>query len=554
MRFTLAPPPECGGLSELLAVVIARLAPGAPLGAWMPAVNLILAIASIGLMAALVRRATASRGIALVVALAMAGQAMFHSTLAPFAPLGELGAIAALGPWRVATAALVCLALVSPASTIVMAGFVLVGARYGGVESSFARRAMAAAALIAAGVVLQMMMPRLPPSPEDGSRLACLVPAVAAMGGRSLATAAMSGGPFVAALAALGAFSAWRTGARATWLAAAAFAIVPAVVSATLAPAFVVLWLAAALGLADAVRAARPSIGGRVASTVLMVPLPVLELPQAVARHAGAIDGPGLPDLGHGARSVDDMSEVLARLPDAAVVVEEDASTDVLLRALDGRWQKTGKRLARSAATGEAVAEALARSGGRVYTLPLAQSRLQWVGVEMKDAEGTGVAGLAEAARVVPCDALGERWTPASGLAGAAAFAVTSGDVRRYQGALIYVATSQPPAPAHAPWNDPADGTWRQAMYDLALDADRQRLDTDAAHDELAPEAAAALRASPFVVRLEVWRRGAARPTLGVTLGAPVVAAFARAVESTPGSALVICPSFPREVAPLAIR
>src|SRR5690349_2162922 len=121
MRFTLAAPPECGGLSELLAVLIARFAPGTPLDVWMPAVNLLLAIASIGLMAALVHRATASRAIAVVVAFAMAGQAMLHPTLAPFAPLAVLAAVAALGPWRVGAATLVCLALVSPPATIVMA-------------------------------------------------------------------------------------------------------------------------------------------------------------------------------------------------------------------------------------------------------------------------------------------------------------------------------------------------------------------------------------------------------------------------------------------------
>jgi hypothetical protein len=410
---------------------------------------------------------------------------------------------------------------------------------------------MAAAMLIAVAIALQIVMPRLPPAAGDAPRLACLLPSLPATGWQSLAAVALSGGPFVAALAALGGFGAWRPGARAGWVTIAAFAILPAVVSATTAPAFVVLWLAAALGLADAVRATRATTGGRLASLLLMLLLPLLQLPQVIARHTASLNA---SDLGGAGRSVDDMAAILARLPDAAVVVAEDAPTDVLLRALDGRWQKTGKRLARSDASPDAVAGALARSGGRVYVLPVAQSRLQWLGVDMTDAGTTGVDGLAEVVRVVPCDTLSERWLRAPGIAGAAAFALTSGDMRRYQGLLTYVATSQAPSPAHALWSDPADGTWRQAMYDTRIDADRRRLDSDVARDELAGDAASALQTSPFVMRLEVWRRGAGRPTLGVTLGAAATAAFARAVETTSHRPLAICSSYPREVAPLGLR
>src|SRR3954471_215214 len=104
MRYLLVAPPECGGLPEAFAAFLARLAPAAPLGAWMLRINVLFAIASLAMFALLAHRALKSVLVVAVVTTAMA--MILRPVLSPFATVGVLAAVLALGSTRSSIAGL----------------------------------------------------------------------------------------------------------------------------------------------------------------------------------------------------------------------------------------------------------------------------------------------------------------------------------------------------------------------------------------------------------------------------------------------------------------
>jgi hypothetical protein len=347
----LAPPAACPTVLELLSVAAVQLDARLSLGTWFAALHAIAIGLAVAALVQLVVRTTGSRAAALAVGLASALGPAFSPTLAP--------------PWAAASfAAAASLALV------------LVGPT---------RRSVAVAA-VALAVVLAapLIVPPASPSAPGPWRvaIACLQPGLgdgATDGAMAAAAAAASAsGPVVLSLAVLGAYALWFGDGRRLLAVAAGLGSAGAMFaawrgsSASLPLGFMLAaaWCLAAAGIAKLVE--RAGTGwSRAGVAVLVVLLPVLQLARA---HGEIRDDQQWP-IGHSEATRRFVREQLDQVPSNGAVVEEDASLDVLLRALSGRIRDSGKALPIVPRVPDQV-EAAVRTGRAVLAWPLARRDL----------------------------------------------------------------------------------------------------------------------------------------------------------------------------------
>jgi hypothetical protein len=406
--------------------------------------------------------------------------------------------------------------------------------------------------LLVAGAPLLMtrFVPGLPPS-ADSLGSSCYVPtaesySIARVPALVRDVILAPAGPYVVALAVLGAFTARRLvrePAAPSMAAYVALSLVAAGWVATsplraLAPALALFWTLAGIGLATLMETARRGPAGRLAAALSLILVPVLQLARPLA--------PSPQDrvpFGHQGLSLSSFGQLLGAMPDRSVLVKEDAVTDLLLRALSGTWQKSGKSLAVVGRHSPALPGLASTAGVLVYALPAAQTELQNVGFRLTDAPPPARTGLSEVHWAGPCLPLSRRWEDATKVSGSGTVALVAADDVSRGPLELYVAgngtfTGLPGGPGAA-----AVGASRRAYAfsnrDDAAHRARDFGDNGVAGDQQ-------LTAAASVLNLEVWRRPGAPAMVPLDLGAVPDYALAR---YSPGDLqkLSLCPAFPYE-------
>lgn len=583
----LAPPPTCAGLLESIGAGVARLAPALPIGSWFALSNALTSIVALLLFAMVAFAASRTWIAAIAATAAFATLPMFTPVLAPLATAGI--AIAGvtwlsllrsrrdradgdrrLRLWTWCT--LLLAALVAPGLTwplALVAGWhaATLGRDRPSVQAMGLRtRALerwslivASAGLLALGSWLFQLfvVPRLPPS-LPGATVACLLPGPAAF--RDVVDSArwviLSAGPFAAALAMLGAFSRRAAFRDARIGPLVAYAVAPLAVVAwpsadadagkLLGPSLVACWALAGIGLGELIRACGSRLPGRLAASALVLLLPGFQLLRLPPRTPAALIPQGQDEL-----SRTTMRSLLDVMPDRTVLVAEDAITDVLLRSLDGMWQRARKTLYVVARDAPTLAEWLRAADAPAFALPGAQADLQYLGFQLSEATlFAGVAGLAQVRVGGTCRPLGAAWHRAPDLARSATFAVVAQDDRSRDSIVIFAAADRPLNPRAHDWPGATTRGFLWDAYDLDRDADKGRLASAGSADQLRHES---IHAHRYVLRFVLhWMPDAPR-VLAVDVGNPPDEVVGRIDSNDARQRFVLCPAFPYERARLSV-
>jgi hypothetical protein len=574
----LASPTSCPGLFERAAIAGARLGHSAPLGLWLVRSNRIILAVVLAIFAGLAYAATGTWAIAAAVGLAFAAQPAFSVAMSAFDPLAVgVAGLTLFALWRgtVRTGAFVALLMMSINAAIMPRAAVPMAAIAGGyavltMRGSSPRRwvvgGLLATAVVAAVAVLLWTMPGLPPwiSPSPHQQASCLVPALGAGWAERFmrlvgSTSALSGlvasaGPLACSLAAMGVFS-LRARLRDTraWP-VLAYIATPAVMGAwpdaspdrTIAPTLVALWLLAAVGLAEILRLCRETAAGPVAAVVLIALLPLLNIVDGVARPAPP--GVDAAAFGRDRMSLDGMRRALQAMPVRTVIISEDAAVDILLRGLDGTWQRAGKTVQLASSRQDDVAAALRIPSSRVFALPLAQVDLPYLGFRLVDAPLPGLSGVAEVHTGGTCLAVGEEWQPMPEISRLTTLAVVSEDPRSDGAIAIYAGSDRPIDLRPIDWPAWAVQGFMATSYSRE-EPDRVRLEQDILKDGLARDNPVLREA--HVVRLELWKMIGAPARLVVDLGA--AAPSIAVARGSAGIGLQLCPAFPHAIRAIAL-
>ena len=246
---------------------------------------------------------------------------------------------------------------------------------------------------------------------------------------RTLASASTIGwafGPFALALAALGLFgeaqqAGWRRCAIAAGVAmlclglAASAGLSPHI---ALAPSAVGLWWLAASGLRELVTAMGRKPALQFASALVLVLLPTLEASRLSAEERDDWIRP----RGHEKTTLRDMRAVLSQVSSSAVFVEEDSTTDVLLRASIAGRRRTSRSITIVPPRSEVVRQAL--ESGAVYAFPRQQENLSQRGfaieplavtVFRRDNVAETIGGVATIVATRRCQVIGTAWVDLAG-------------------------------------------------------------------------------------------------------------------------------------------
>lgn len=519
----LAPPSACPNLLELLSVAAVRVEARLTVGAWFAALHTVTIALAVAAIAQLVLRATGSRAAALAVGLAVALGPAFPPTLAP--------------PWEAAAfAAAAAAALVLTRPT---------------------RRAAATAAIV---IVLALAAPVLvPPSSPSApaswrAAVSCVQPGAAdraAAGLLETASAAAShAGPVVIALALLGAIAWWSVGRAGTLAVAVGLAATGAASAAwgrtgaslALGLALVATWWLAGGGIAELLERAGGRWWPRAGVAVLVVLTPLLQLARA---HAEIRDDQPWP-IGHAEATRRSADALLDQVPLDAALVEEDASTDILQRALSSRMRVAGKALPivpRAPDQVEAAAGA-----GPVFVWPLGRRDLQLRGFLVQSvaparatgSSGPAPGGLARLTGRLACREVTADWTDVSDVLGADLVTLVS-PADAIRGPVTLVVGG--PAAVDARASDWPARTRRGFLvgHFTAPAADPQSArGVWARRHDLPPDLAPLLE--PFVASIVLFRTPRAPLALPVEIvGRPTRAAARRGQNAGGAGALVLC-------------
>jgi hypothetical protein len=548
----------CPDLGQALMIAVARTWHGAPVGPIWTTTNLIaLGVATVYL-ALLVRRLTQSWSVAASVAAAFAWLPIFAPRLAPLAPLpAALTAAAALLVCRpdarlTAASGIVLLALTIAAPPLLPVVFAVVGWLVVREQTTHARlgRGIAFLAIVTAGIVLvSNLTPALPPDAARplGGCIAPWPPVVEAASAHDAVTAIVGApsGLMAAALAVLGAFV-WISNGQfeVRW---SVVALLPLVLvglgvrhETVLLPTLVGFWVLVARGLAEAVTACGQRPGGRLAATFLLLLLPGLHLATPPPR----LDAERRP-MGHSELSLDGMKRLLALVPQNAILVREDAATDVLLRAADGAWQRLGKMLHSIDPRSPSLAAMAAVPEVNLLVLPAAQAVLQNRGYRLEFIDPLAAYGLAAVRSIHLCEPVSVEWHRVADAPSFEVLALAASHPHARGPVVVYAAGERPFMVRPVDWPQTSLRGFSNAVFDRAFTDDTTHR-RDYLGDDAAPLAEDLLEA-PHLVRLELWRTPDAPLALAVGLGAAPSTVYVGFTTGGQDQDVGICPAFPLE-------
>jgi hypothetical protein len=230
------------------------------------------------------------------------------------------------------------------------------------------------------------------------------------------------------------------------------------------------------------------------------------------------------------------------------VIISEDATLDILLRSLDGTWQRAGKTVQLASSRQADVAAALRIPSARVFAFPLAQAELPYLGFRLVDAPLPGLSGVAEVQAGGTCLVMGDEWQPVPEISRLTMLAAVSEDPRRDGAIVIYAGSDRPIRLQPVDWPAWAIQGFMATPYSRE-DQDRVRLEQDILKDGLARDNPILREA--HIVRLELWKTVGAPARLVVDLGsaAPSVAV----ARGSAGIGLQLCPGFPYAIRAIAL-
>lgn len=373
-------------------------------------------------------------------------------------------------------------------------------------------------------------------APHPGTSALSALSALAGAAGVSLCVAAlMALGLVDAALERRGAVR-WVAGWLALPVIAILFGAEPSMRIA--APAVTVAWILTGLGLAAVERQVRRSRWPAAGATLATVLLVAVLVP---ARWPGAPALPARPmPEGHDRVTTSDIRALVMRLPHDAVLVREDALTDLHLRAISGRIARAGVNLRAVDAADVGTID----RGRRVFAWPHAQRALLLEGYRASDAGAFAADGLAELRIGGPCETLTREWRSTGALAQAPAVSLQAGTPDARGPVILWLSGPAPIDAARIDWPPAAWRGFHRIVYDLpgdAADANIARRDDGLPPVEAAPGA---------ITRVEMWRTPDAPWSLTASLSAPPVRALIRLAPQGSGP-LRLCPSFTWTVQPI---
>lgn len=560
---TLADPVTYPGAADLLALIAARTWRDVSFGSMLAAGNAVALVLALGLLARATYRFTAATDVTLAITLAASTSSVFVVALAPAPAFAFAATIAAwlavlrahderfrAAPVSIALVFLALLAATAPRLAVpagIAAGWLSwssTQARPQLVRRSV-RAALAISLVLAVPLIIRLLMPFGPSCVFPQRDTAALLDAL-----RAIETT-ITANPLATALAVLGLMSIKRlTRAVALSLIPLALASVwgaaatPEEPAWAMGPFVLAFWLLAAAGLLEVFEAAGRTVGGKAGATALAAVLVVLQVLNGDVRRQSRVAADG-----HERVSLATISTLVTSLPKGAALVEEDATTGLLARALPSRLRAADRFhfVPRDAA----IAEELGRT--RVFALPRSQRVLQHHGFELVEAGADVVNGLAEIRHAHACSGfIGSAPAPVPEIAGRQQIAVVAGN-EQSRGPLILllpadVALSLRPVD----WPPEAIRGFHARTFDMSSSADRQELS-----DELRTYGLEALPEPPvtrYVTRLETWRTPGAPLVLPIALGNTTGAGTVRLLGAAPDQHLRICPSFPYEVRPVSRR
>jgi hypothetical protein len=241
------------------------------------------------------------------------------------------------------------------------------------------------------------------------------------------------------------------------------------------------------------------------------------------------------------------MSDIVGALPRGAALVDEDAVTDLLTRALPSRMRADDRFhfVRRDPAV---VADQLRRT--RVFALPRSQRMLRDVGIELTPVSGS-VPGLAEIRQAHSCSSLdAEPPTPLAGLAGRDRFSLVAQTDNDRGPLVIFFSSRAPLTPAASGWPAEALRGFHARTFDTSAAPDLDALKAEIAGYNF-PTVAWSPDV-PYVTRIEMWRTPGAPLALPVSLGGSAGSSVAKLTGLVFGKNLKLCPSFAYDIRPIA--
>ena len=551
----LADPAACPGLLEQLSPLALRRFDGLRVGALLAWTNGAIVIAALAAFTRLAHILSGSLICAAAAAAATIATATFDRTLRPTEALAVLGlwswAGVALAPasadafrsaaaTRQLVAALAIVPLLAPRLFLPAVALAMVTA--GGAERRRAR--LLAMVTAAASVVLLMLRSFTTLAPTGPARLplaGCVLPAwtSSVSVGEAIATALGDVGPFPVGLAALGIFvAAGPDRSRFGW-AAIVWVVAPLFAGgAALTAGVAVFWCLVAIGLGEVLVEGRSSMARRLAASLLLLLLPILQHQRLAGQE------PPASTMGQGALTAGRVSSALRALPPVTLVAE-DASTDLVLRAVSSSRAVGGRPVRVSPRDAASVAVALGR--GPVFAFPRGQRELQHRGVAFVSKPSP--AGLAQVDGVQGCSPVDRSWKESPAVVRTSRFALVATRPDARGPLTLYFGSDAPLSASALDWTGREMRGFHPRPYSAA---DRAEL-REALISQGVPASSGVLTA-PHVLRLVLWRTPAAPAVLPVALSAHPTIAIARLDAASHRDGIELCPSYAFEPATIESR
>jgi hypothetical protein len=378
-------------------------------------------------------------------------------------------------------------------------------------------------------IVLPLLIVRavnVDPGGSSSVWFGCLeAPQSATATGLALSSVINIAGPMILVLAVFGAYRAalrtnWKPLAIGEALLAYAIALTlglrwPAAM--LLAPALLVIWISASVGMLELVRIAT-NRGSVVLACALGAIVPILQISHVRADERDDVVRTNSQERA----SLSQIRSILNLIPPHSAFVAEDASVDLLLRAAVFGGRRTTKPFAIVPRTRDAVLAATTK--GQVFAFPAAQRELALRGFAFEpvpDPTSPGartLPGVAAISGTRPCVTLTNTWSDLDDIGSHGRIALSAASDAAGGPAIVYLDGETSYTPGPDGWPPRVVWGFDLRMFPRRSPEEADRIEAEAAEAGLRGNAAFA---SAYVARLTLYRTPHAPLTLPIVLGPP---------------------------------